>query len=151
MQILILNLSTVKRIDSIQSRRKVSSLSDRSDTSEQGVASGGEDDHGSPGILSDDQQPESPTDSNETDDTAKNMPWLKAVIELIGSYNFYCPHKGYCHPYCYKRHMRACSRLIKATRKVSNCVVYCTLGIHLEFVLLIKFLGQSSDVIAYCL
>ncbi|XP_017461963.1 PREDICTED: protein unc-80 homolog, partial [Rhagoletis zephyria] len=102
-----------KRVDSIQSRRKVSSLSDRSDTSEQGMVSGEE----SPGILSDDQQPESPTDSNETDDTAKNMPWLKAVIDLITSYNYYCPHKGYCHPYCYKRHMRACTRLIKATRK----------------------------------
>ncbi|XP_039948637.1 protein unc-80 homolog isoform X7 [Bactrocera tryoni] len=103
-----------KRVDSIQSRRKVSSLSDRSDTSEQGIVSGEE----SPGILSDDQQPESPTDSNETDDTAKNMPWLKAVIDLITSYNYYCSHKGYCHPYCYKRHMRSCTRLMKATRKI---------------------------------
>lgn len=108
----------VKRIESIQFRRKVSSLSDRSDTSEQGVASGGEEEHGSPGVLSDDQQPESPTDSNEVDDAAKNMPWLKAVIDLIVSYNYYCDHKNYCHPYCYKRHMRSCSRLIKATRKV---------------------------------
>ncbi|XP_034126697.1 protein unc-80 homolog isoform X1 [Drosophila guanche] len=98
-----------------QSRRKVSSLSDRSDTSEQGMISGGEE---SPGILSDDQQPESPTDSNENDDTAKNMPWLKAVIEMMSSYNYYCTHKGYCHPFCYKRHMRSCTRLIKATRKV---------------------------------
>lgn len=108
----------VKRVDSIQSRRKVSSLSDRSDTSEQGMVSGEE----SPGILSDDQQPESPTDSNETDDTAKNMPWLKAVIDLITSYNYYCSHKGYCHPYCYKRHMRSCTRLMKATRKVNQKV-----------------------------
>jgi len=100
----------------MQSRRKVSSLSDRSDTSEQGIVSGGEE---SPGILSDDQQPESPTDSNENDETAKNMPWLKAVIDLITSYNYYCTHKGYCHPFCYKRHMRSCTRLIKATRKVS--------------------------------
>ncbi|KAH8311397.1 hypothetical protein KR044_006087 [Drosophila immigrans] len=99
----------------MQSRRKVSSLSDRSDTSEQGMVSGGEE---SPGILSDDQQPESPTDSNENDETAKNMPWLKAVIDLITSYNYYCTHKGYCHPFCYKRHMRSCTRLIKATRKV---------------------------------
>lgn len=38
----------VRRTDSIQSRRKVSSISDRSDTSEPGVASGGEE---SPGIL----------------------------------------------------------------------------------------------------
>lgn len=102
----------------MQSRRKVSSLSDRSDTSEQGMVSGGEE---SPGILSDDQQPESPTDSNENDETAKNMPWLKAVIDLITSYNYYCTHKGYCHPFCYKRHMRSCTRLIKATRKVGYC------------------------------
>lgn len=31
----------------------------------------------SPGVLSDDQPPESPSDSNESDDTNKNMPWLK--------------------------------------------------------------------------
>ena len=66
----------MKRMDSIQSKRKVSSLSDRSDTSEQGApgeASGEE----SPGVLSDEQPPESPSDSNDTDDTCKNMPWLK--------------------------------------------------------------------------
>lgn len=39
---------SVRRTDSIQSRRKVSSISDRSDTSEPGMASGGEE---SPGIL----------------------------------------------------------------------------------------------------
>jgi len=51
-------------------------LSDRSDTSEPG--GGGEvSGEESPGVLSDDQPPESPSDSNETDDTSKNMPWLK--------------------------------------------------------------------------
>lgn len=69
-------LDPVKRADSIQSKRKVSSLSDRSDTSEPGVAgeASGEE---SPGILSDDQPPESPSDSNDTDDTTKHMPWMK--------------------------------------------------------------------------
>ena len=63
----------------MQSKRKVSSLSDRSDTSEQG--GGGEvSGEESPGILSDDQPPESPSDSNDTDDTAKNMPWLKVSV-----------------------------------------------------------------------
>ncbi|XP_037920959.1 protein unc-80 homolog [Hermetia illucens] len=100
---------------SIQSRRKVSSLSDRSDTSEPGIVSGGEE---SPGILSDDQPPESPTDSNESDETAKNMPWMKSVIEVMNSFNFYCTHRGFCHPYCYQRHMRASFRLIKAVRKI---------------------------------
>lgn len=106
----------VKRTDSIQSRRKVSSLSDRSDTSEPGAASGGEE---SPGILSDDQPPESPSDSNDTDETVKNMPWMRAALELLNSFNYYCTHQNYCHPYCYRRHIRAASRLIKAVRKVN--------------------------------
>lgn len=56
----------------------MSSLSDRSDTSEQG--GGGEvSGEESPGILSDDQPPESPSDSNEADDTSSHLPWLKVV------------------------------------------------------------------------
>ncbi|XP_017782231.1 PREDICTED: LOW QUALITY PROTEIN: protein unc-80 homolog, partial [Nicrophorus vespilloides] len=108
---------TVKRTDSIQSKRKVSSISDRSDTSEPcmaGEASGEE----SPGVLSDDQPPESPSDSNDTDDTSKNMPWMKVMVQLSNSLYFYCTHQNYCHPYCYRRVMRASTRLIKAVRKV---------------------------------
>ncbi|GLV31802.1 uncoordinated 80 [Carabus blaptoides fortunei] len=107
----------VKRADSIQSKRKVSSLSDRSDTSEPGVAGevSGEE---SPGILSDDQPPESPSDSNDTDDTTKHMPWMKTVVLIANSFNYVCSHQQFCHPYCYRRHMRGCSRLIKAIRKV---------------------------------
>lgn len=107
---------TVKRTDSIQSKRKVSSLSDRSDTSEPGVpgeASGEE----SPGVLSDDQPPESPSDSND-DDTTKNMPWLKVMVQVSNSLYYYCNHQNFCHPYCYRRIMRGCSRLVKAVRKV---------------------------------
>lgn len=105
----------VKRTDSIQSRRKVSSLSDRSDNSEPGQISGGEE---SPGILSDDQPPESPCDSNDSDETAKNLPWLRPVIAFLNSFNYYCDHQNFCHPYCYRRHMRAATRLVKAVRKV---------------------------------
>jgi hypothetical protein len=67
----------------------VSSLSDRSDTSEQG--GGGEvSGEESPGILSDDQPPESPSDSNDTDDTSKNMPWLKVSVYAVHKYlNFH--------------------------------------------------------------
>ncbi|KAE8737653.1 hypothetical protein FOCC_FOCC016879, partial [Frankliniella occidentalis] len=109
--------STVKRTDSIQSRRKVSSLSDRSDTSEQG--GGGEvSGEESPGILSDDQPPESPSDSNDTDDTLTHLPWLKVLVQISNSFNFFCSHQNFCHPFCYRRHMRACSRLIKSVRKV---------------------------------
>ncbi|KAG5670539.1 hypothetical protein PVAND_000795 [Polypedilum vanderplanki] len=101
---------------SMQSRRKVSSLSDRSDNSEH--ASGGEEE--SPGILSDDheQPPDSPNESNDSDETSKNFPWMRAVIAIINSFNYYCTHQNYCHPYCYKRHMRAASRLIKSVRKI---------------------------------
>lgn len=108
----------VKRTDSIQSRRKVSSLSDRSDNSEQGAASGGEEES-SPGILSDDQPPDSPNDSNDSDETSKNFPWMRAVTSLINSFNFYCTHQNFCHPYCYKRHTRAATRLMKSVRKVN--------------------------------
>jgi hypothetical protein len=58
----------------------VSSLSDRSDISELGGGGGEVSGEESPGILSDDQPPESPSDSNDTDDTAKNMPWLKVSV-----------------------------------------------------------------------
>ncbi|XP_056632405.1 protein unc-80 homolog isoform X2 [Diorhabda sublineata] len=108
---------SVKRTDSIQSKRKVSSISDRSDTSEPGApgeVSGEE----SPGVLSDEQPPESPSDSNDTDDTSKHMPWLKTMIQVSNSLYYYCPHQNFCHPFCYRRVMRGCSRLIKAVRKV---------------------------------
>lgn len=88
----------MKRTDSIQSKRKVSSLSDRSDTSDAagtvgptgisnvlsgGIAapaegSGGEE---SPGVLSDDHDhPLESPDSNDTDETSKEMPWIKVTF-----------------------------------------------------------------------
>lgn len=68
---------------------------------------------------SDEQPPESPSDSNETDDTGKNLPWMRPILQLMNSFNYYCTHQNFCHPYCYRRHMRASTRLIKAVRKVS--------------------------------
>lgn len=112
-------VDTVKRADSIQSKRKVSSLSDRSDTSEPGGFLAGEvSGEESPGILSDDQPPESPSDSNETDETNKNFPWMKVLVQVSNSFNFYCSHQNFCHPYCHRRQMRASSRLIKSVRKI---------------------------------
>ncbi|XP_031777864.1 protein unc-80 homolog isoform X3 [Nasonia vitripennis] len=107
----------VRRADSIQSKRKVSSLSDRSDTSEPGLygeASGEE----SPGILSDEQPPESPSDSNDTDETNRNFPWMKVLVGVASNFNFYCCHQVFCHPYCHRRQMRASERLVRAVRKV---------------------------------
>ncbi|XP_046830154.1 protein unc-80 homolog isoform X11 [Vespa crabro] len=109
---------TVKRADSIQSKRKVSSLSDRSDTSEPGGLGGEVSGEESPGILSDDQPPESPSDSNETDETNKNFPWMKVLVQVSNSFNFYCSHQNFCHPFCHRRQMRASSRLIKSVRKI---------------------------------
>ncbi|KAG6441335.1 hypothetical protein O3G_MSEX001738 [Manduca sexta] len=119
-----------RRSDSIQSRRKVSSLSDRSDTSEvypgaggtvimpNEVDSGGEE---SPGVLSDDHDhpPDSP-DSNSTDppDTNKGFPWLKVMVKFLNSFNYVCCHQNFCHPYCFRRNMRASIRLMKSVQKI---------------------------------
>lgn len=37
---------------------------------------------------------------------------------MMNSFHYYCTHQNYCHPFCYRRHIRASSRLIKAVRKV---------------------------------
>ncbi|XP_069357295.1 protein unc-80 homolog isoform X3 [Maniola hyperantus] len=119
-----------RRSDSIQSRRKVSSLSDRSDTSEvypgtggtvimpNEVDSGGEE---SPGVLSDDHDhpPDSP-DSNSTDlpDLNKGFPWLKVIVKFLNSFNYVCCHQNFCHPYCFRRNMRATVRLTKSVQKI---------------------------------
>ncbi|XP_072929178.1 protein unc-80 homolog [Epargyreus clarus] len=119
-----------RRSDSIQSRRKVSSLSDRSDTSEvypgtggtvimaNEVDSGGEE---SPGVLSDDHDhpPDSP-DSNSTDppDNNKEYPWLKVMAKFLNSFNYVCCHQNFCHPYCFRRNMRATVRLMKSVQKI---------------------------------
>ncbi|XP_060802082.1 protein unc-80 homolog isoform X1 [Amyelois transitella] len=119
-----------RRSDSIQSRRKVSSLSDRSDTSEVYPAAGGtvimpnEVDSGgeeSPGVLSDDHDhpPDSP-DSNSTDppDPNKGYPWLKVMVKFLNSFNYVCCHQNFCHPYCFRRNMRASGRLMKSVQKI---------------------------------
>ena len=67
-----------KRSDSVRSKRKVSSISDRSDFSDVHLEhdiSGEE----SPGILSDDQHPDSPSDVAEIEEciSVRGMPWLR--------------------------------------------------------------------------
>lgn len=73
----------MKRSDSIRSKRKVSSISDRSDLSDTHMehdVSGEE----SPGILSDDQPPESPSDIQEVDEciSSRGMPWIRVNLSL---------------------------------------------------------------------
>lgn len=66
----------------MRSRRKVSIISDRSDTSEHGAEVSGEE---SPGMLSDDQPTESPCDLVEDDEShyIRDMPWLKVCFHFF--------------------------------------------------------------------
>ena len=75
---------SIKRSDSIRSKRKVSSISDRSDISDVPMdhdISGEE----SPGILSDDGQHESPSDGAaeiEEGISTRGMPWLRVTNSI---------------------------------------------------------------------
>lgn len=40
------------------------------------------------------------------------------MVQVSNSFYYYCSHQNFCHPFCYRRVMRGCSRLIKAVRKV---------------------------------
>ncbi|XP_077556955.1 unc80, NALCN channel complex subunit isoform X2 [Haemaphysalis longicornis] len=106
----------LRRTESIRSRRKVSAVSDRSDTSERADVSGEE----SPGVLSDEPAPESPVDLLDAGDDAiaTRMPWLRVIVRLCGTLHYTCSHQQCCHHTCYRRQMRACSRLAKSVRKV---------------------------------
>ncbi|XP_042889771.1 protein unc-80 homolog isoform X4 [Penaeus japonicus] len=108
---------SMKRSDSVKSRRKVSAFSERSDTSEhlEQEVSGEE----SPGVLSNEDLPDSPTDADiDEESLTTNMPWLKVVVRLSTLYNMTCTHQTFCHPHCYRRNMRACRRLMHALRKM---------------------------------
>nr|XP_027221615.1 protein unc-80 homolog [Penaeus vannamei] len=108
---------SMKRSDSVKSRRKVSAFSERSDTSEhlEQEVSGEE----SPGVLSNEDLPDSPTDGDiDEESLTTNMPWLKVVVRLSTLYNMTCTHQTFCHPHCYRRNMRACRRLMHALRKM---------------------------------
>ncbi|GIY67759.1 hypothetical protein CDAR_36052 [Caerostris darwini] len=106
----------LQRTDSIRSKRKVSAVSDRSDTSDKVDLSGEE----SPGVLSDDLAPESPPEVVESDDgmLTKNFPWLKVMVKILKNLNYDCTHQYFCPASCYRRQMRSCNRLVNAVRKV---------------------------------
>lgn len=50
--------------------------------------------------------------------------FLQVVVQLANSFNFYCSHQSFCHPFCYRRHMRACSRLMKSVRRVRLWILF---------------------------
>ena len=43
---------------------------------------------------------------------------LQVVVQLANLSNFICPHHNFCHPNCYERQRRSCSRLTTALRKI---------------------------------
>lgn len=123
----------MKRTDSLRSRRKVSGISERSDTSDRaGDFSGDE----SVGILSDDGQQTHQASQDraffmtygkfthfnilEQDDQrlCSNMPWFKVVNQLLLSLDYSCKHVNGCSKLCYRRQMRSCSKLIKTVSKI---------------------------------
>ncbi|KAK4295652.1 hypothetical protein Pmani_031795 [Petrolisthes manimaculis] len=111
---------SIKRSDSVRSRRKVSAVSERSDTSEHleqelYQVSGEE----SPGVMSNEDLPDSPNDGDlDEESLTSNMPWIKVVVQMSSQYNMTCTHQTFCHPYCYRRNMRSCRRLMHAVRRM---------------------------------
>ncbi|XP_036354476.1 protein unc-80 homolog isoform X2 [Octopus sinensis] len=112
---------SIKRFGSIRSR-KISSQSIRSDKKflEEEQMEGGD----SQQATSDHEAQESHTDQDAYDEKnlGQNMPWIKIVVQLANLSNFICTHQNYCHPYCYERQRRSCSRLITAVNKIYESV-----------------------------
>ncbi|GFO03526.1 unc-80-like protein, partial [Plakobranchus ocellatus] len=106
--------------------RKISSHSLQSDakfTEEEGVPYAGCEDSESVAMMSDDTNQESPIDKDmelEDEHLYTNLPWIKVVVQLANLSNFICPHHNFCHPNCYERQRRSCSRLTTALRKIYN-------------------------------
>ena len=44
--------------------------------------------------------------------------WPQVVVQLANTSNFICEHRNFCHPNCYERQRRSCSRLMMAIRKI---------------------------------
>ena len=44
--------------------------------------------------------------------------YFQVVVQLANLSNFICSHQNYCHPNCYERQRRSCSRLTAAIRKI---------------------------------
>ncbi|XP_076436361.1 protein unc-80 homolog isoform X3 [Babylonia areolata] len=113
---------SIKQLGSSRSR-KISSHSLQSDAKlveEDGGATATFEDNESVTMLSDENQ-ESPVERDqevEDEHLCTSLPWIKVVVQLANLSNFICTHQGYCHPNCYERQRRSCSRLTAALRKM---------------------------------
>ncbi|XP_074657337.1 protein unc-80 homolog [Tubulanus polymorphus] len=109
---------SIKRVGSL---RKISVQSIRSDKSDeelhpplqQQISS----DIESPGVMSD-ENPESPDFDVDDEYIYTHLPWMKVVIQFANTSNFICDHQDFCHPNCYERQQRSCSRLMTGVIKV---------------------------------
>lgn len=43
---------------------------------------------------------------------------MQVVVQLANRSNFICDHQNFCHPNCYERQRRSCTRLITSLRKI---------------------------------
>lgn len=68
-------------------------------------------------------------------------PSLQVVMQIANSFNFYCSHQSFCHPFCYRRHMRACSRLMKSVRRVRLWAVPAVLVKYSNSLVIYNFLS----------
>ncbi|XP_046704530.1 protein unc-80 homolog isoform X4 [Silurus meridionalis] len=61
-------------------------------------------------------EPEGPGSTSGVDDYHRNMSWLHIMILLCNQQSFICTHVDFCHPRCYQRHSRSCTRLVRAIK-----------------------------------
>lgn len=103
-----------RRSNSLRSRRKISGVSERSDTSER--FSGEE----SPGLISeDDHSFESMVDTLEASDEeiTGNIPWIKIPTLFSSALDFNCLHSS-CSVNCHKKVIKSTSNLIKDIQRI---------------------------------
>lgn len=127
----------VRRTDSMRSRRRVSGISEKSDTSDRagnnGVQHGaqqGVDGQQGGGELSGNESAgngsceeayaNEAAEKIEADESKimSNMPWFKAISMVNSSIDCNCSHFPTCRPYCYKLHQNMCKRLISFVQTI---------------------------------
>ncbi|KAK3087178.1 hypothetical protein FSP39_002695 [Pinctada imbricata] len=111
--------SSFKRFDSFKSR-KVSSQSLQSEKDKQAPEDEGVHTEDNQSIHSDEDHEASVSEPEGPDDSqlSVNMPWIRVVVQLANLSNFICCHQNYCHPNCYERQRRSCSRLVNSLKQV---------------------------------
>lgn len=103
-----------KRSNSLRSRRRISGVSEKSDTSERLS------EEESPGLLSEDGhsfESQMDTDANDHENIT-SLPWLKIPEMMANVLDFTCAHSGVCSQNCYKKVSKSTSYLIKEVQKV---------------------------------